>query len=178
MEIKDKLVYALENYNIIKLLEKASKIAESREVVFLCVGNSSIWFDSFGPMVASLLMATNLKMFIYGNIKANIKADNLEEYVNLIYKFHVDPYVIVIDSALSKTSRGLRVKEGATECGALSNSPCLVGDLSITFCMDREFIRSVENYDKLKKEVKRIGRFILFSFKENDYYKKCKNGIV
>ncbi len=155
---------AEENFNMFRLFEKAKKISKEREVVFLCVGNSKIWFDSFGPLMGSLLKCFDLNKFIYGNIRANIKPCNLKEYVDLIYKFHASPYIIVFDSALSNTNSGICVREGSIVCASLSSEKVEVGDLSVTYNITREVAASPKNYHDMLHAVKQVARFILFVF--------------
>lgn len=161
----NKWLIANENLKLFKLLEEASKI-EDREVIFLCVGNSKIWYDSFGPVMGSLLMNFELEKYIYGNTRMDIKASNLQEYIDMINKFHINPFIIVFDSALSKENRGLVLRRGATTCGALSDSKVSVGDLSITYNLTSDMIKDVSNYKGMLEEIKRVARFILFTFKE------------
>ena len=156
----------LENYNILSKIEKLKEISKKQEVVFLCVGNPKIWFDSFGPMMGSLLKYLNLEKFIYGNLKSPIKAENLEQYVNMIYRFHINPFVVVIDSAISKASNiQLKIKEGAIKCACLSDNPLEVGDMSIMLCISKEKMLNSNNYKVLLNDVKKLSWFINYVFK-------------
>ena len=138
-----------------------NQISKNREVVFLCVGNSKIWFDSFGPMIGSLLMYLNIDKFIYGNLKKNIKGDNIEEYIDMIYRFHHNPYIVVFDSAISNREEVyLKIREGSTRCASFSSSPVDVGDLSVLLCFSKNNIKNLSNYKLLLKNVKKVAGFI------------------
>lgn len=152
-----------ENLMLYKEFEKVERIAKDREVVFLCVGNSKVWFDSFGPTMGSLLMHLDLEKFIYGNLRANITSRNIGEYVDMIYKLHIDPFIVVFDNALSKENVGLVVREGPIECAAFSENSTTVGDLSVIFNVTREFISSPDNCDQMRKAVKKVARFLHFA---------------
>ena len=156
-----------ENYNLLKNIEAASKMSETREVVFLCVGNSKVWFDSFGPMIGSVLGELRLEKFIYGNTRFDITSKNLQEFVDLIYKLHINPYIVVFDSCLSCDKVGLCIKPGSIMCAALTNSAVRVGDLSITFNVTKDFIKDPSGNALLLKEVKRVARYVLYCFKNS-----------
>jgi len=57
---------AQNNYNLYKSLEKMIKKAGKREIIFLCVGNPKIWFDSFGPIVGSVLKHLKIEKLFMG----------------------------------------------------------------------------------------------------------------
>lgn len=165
MDLKSWLT-AYENYNIFKAFDEARKT--DREVIFLCVGNGKIWFDSFGPMMGSLLKRCQLKKFIYGNLQYSIKGSNIKEFIEMIAKFHINPFIIVFDSCLSK-SCGLTIKKGPLLCSFLSEG-VEVGDLSVSFNMTKEFINDPRNFKKLLSEVKRVARYIVYCFKEKTQF--------
>lgn len=157
-----------ESYKRLEMLEKLKKIAKNREVVFLCVGNPKIWFDSFGPLMGSLLKFLDVEKFIYGNIKAPILSFNIEEYISMIYRFHVKPYIVVIDNAISNVSKScIKIKEGSTKCASLSN-PVSVGDMSILCCLNKNEIKDSLNYKNILFQIKDVGRMIKFVFENNN----------
>lgn len=157
----DNYIKCVQNYNMYQCLEKAA--TQGREVVFLCVGNSKVWYDSFGPLLGGVLQCLNLNKFIYGNHKYNITAKNLGEFVNLIYRFHNNPFIIVIDSCLSR-STGLKVSLSPCEVAAFSDEKRVIGDLSINYLINKEEIKSPSNFSKMLREIKNVARFINFVF--------------
>lgn len=169
------LLIAQNNYNIYRSCESIIENSKGREIVFLCVGNPKIWFDSFGPMMGSLLKQLNLEKFIYGNVDAPIASNNLESYIELIYKFHINPYIVVIDSSLSKSEESIvKIKDGNITCGALGNNPISVGDMYITYTINLSQAKSPSNYKQMLKSIKQVARMIYFVFSE-DGYLKLKN---
>lgn len=162
MENINDLMTAFANYNLYKQLEKIAEVKD-REIVFLCVGNDKYWFDSFGPIFGSVLQKLNIEKFIYGNTKCSIKACNLKQYVDMLYKFHQNPYVVVIDSALSSCDQeSVKVKEGPITCAYLSDKSMSVGDLAITYNIPKKQIHNPDNYMKLIKNLKNVARILYF----------------
>lgn len=154
------------NYNYFINCDKLYKISQEREVVFLCVGNPKLWYDSFGPMFGCLLRYLELDKFIYGNVNAPITAKNLEHYVESIYKFHTKPYIVVIDTALSKASEmTVKMNEGSIKCAILSDNPVDVGDMYISFCINNEAIKDPNNYYKMLSYIKQVARMLVYTFK-------------
>ena len=150
------------NYNLYNSLSHLSKIKKEKEIVFLCVGNPKIWFDSFGPIIGSVLKNLNIKKYIYGNTRYPIVASNLKMFVDMIYRFHVNPYIIVFDNAISNCLvPTLKIKEGPVNCAVLSDESIEVGDLSIIYCFNKENIKNCNNYYEMFKEMKKLLRFLL-----------------
>lgn len=152
------------NISIINLLEKAKHV-HGRNVVFLCVGNSKIWYDCFGPFVGSLAQSLDFEYFIYGNARSNILLSNIDEYIEMIYRFHVNPYIIVFDSSISDVlDFDIIVKEGKTVCGAFSKSPVEIGDLKVSCLVPKSEIGNASGYFKMLSQIKRLGFFLEYVF--------------
>ncbi len=155
------------NISIIEKLEKAKN--ENCSIVFLCVGNSKVWFDSFGPFVGSFLQISGIENFVYGNLRSNVLIDNIDEFLNMIYKFHVNPFIIVVDSSIyDGKDFDLLVKEEKTVCGAFSKNPVMVGDLKIACLVPSCEISSGEGYSKILKQIRRICFFLKYVFCDFD----------
>lgn len=150
-----------------EMIERLKTVSKDREVIFLCVGNSKIWFDSFGPLIGSLLQMIDIEKYVYGNIKSSIVSSNLEEYIDMIYKFHVKPYIVVIDNAISNVSKPcLKIKEGSVKCACLSRA-IEVGDMSIIYSLNPNHIKDSSNYKDMLSSVKNLARMIKFVFENN-----------
>lgn len=108
-------------------------------IVFLCIGSSSIIGDSFGPMVGSKLMKLKLKknIKVIGNMERPIYANNIKENVTKIDK---DSYIVAIDSALSEfVQEGIYVSSKKMILGAGVNKKIVeIGDISIKGCVGRK----------------------------------------
>lgn len=164
--MKDLICQILEVEKNISIIEKLEKVKnQKRNVVFLCVGNSSVWFDSFGPIVGSFLQTRGVDNFVYGNVRSNILMKNICEYVDMIHKFHVNPYIIVVDSSVSDVSSfELLVKEESTICGAFSENPCQIGDLKIACLVPSKDVFSDKNKNRFASQIKKICLFLNFVF--------------
>ena len=151
------------NIELANCIEKIKKTSLTRDVVFLCVGNSKVWYDSFGPMMGSLLQFFGVKNYVYGNIRSNIHKDNIHEYIKIINKFHYNPYIVVFDNAFSNNDEfGIKIMEDGVECAAFSNDPAYVGDLSILCLTPCQFIKENRHYADMLGEIKKLA----FYFKE------------
>jgi len=164
MEIKNYLdVY--KNYENYKAVEYICQKSKEREVVFLCVGNSKIWFDSFGPMVGSLLKIIGVNNFVYGNVYSNVIPTNIAYYIENIYKFHLNPYIVVIDSCISKNIDDCLIfKEDSLTCSSLNKNSINVGDFFITYTFNKEFVNDLKNYKKMLKKVKELISYFKLVF--------------
>jgi len=132
-------------------------------IVFLCVGNSDVWYDSFGPIVGDLLINKyNIKSFVYGNSENNIKLSNLNEYVDWVNKKHCNCKIIVIDAALSKNKNFNRLvfKKGKTKCAYYSSLSREVGDYSVLYPVKIEFRGNEETYYNLIEKALLVSEII------------------
>ena len=141
-----KNIYKIENQiKNLKMFEEFLK-SNKNNIVFVCVGNSDVWYDSFGPIVGSLLInINNFPYFVYGNMHTNIKLTNLNNYINWIKKKHFNKKIVVIDAALSKINRECIVfREGAIKCAYFNKESKPFGDFSI-LCPINENIKKIDN---------------------------------
>lgn len=165
MDIKN-YCYVEETKNLYEFFERIANVSKTKEVVFLCVGSSKIWYDCFGPMFGSLLKYLDIDKFVYGNLAANITAKNLQEYIDMIYRFHISPYIVVIDNSLCLSDgRGLYFGEGAITCGAYSGTPATVGDAHICYGLSKNEIKDSSNYYKFCRAIKRAARMLYYTLK-------------
>ena len=150
----------LHNINLVSQIEKLKKISNTREVVFLCVGNSKIWYDSFGPMMGTLLQYLGVENYVYGNIKSNIDVSNIQYYIDVIYKFHYNPYIVVFDNALSSNDEFvIKINKKSTTCAALSKNAVEVGDVSIMCLSPCSLLKNNCCYYHMLGEIKRLGLY-------------------
>jgi len=169
VSVTNQILKVMSNIDIMGKLEKAKEIDKERPVVFLCVGSFKLSYDCFGPLMGSLLQALDIKYYIYGNIRCNINAQNLENYIKIIHNFHINPYIIVIDSAISSGEEfELKASEGALTVAAMSQNRVSVGDLSLILSVPASKMHGTAVYKNVLSGAKRLGRFIEFVFGEND----------
>ena len=94
-------------------------------IVFLCVGNSHVWYDSFGPIVGSLLQNKyNIQSFVYGNCENNITRSNLFDYIEFVKRKHFNKKIIVLDSAISDdfSLESVVFRKGEVVCAYYNNN--------------------------------------------------------
>ena len=157
-----------------KKIEKLREISKSHEIVFLCVGNPKIWYDSFGPLFGNLLKYLEINKFVYGDVKAPITSQNIDYYIECIRKFHVKPYIVVIDSALSVDCSGItKINDGGLNIACLSDNSQCVGDMGISYTINKKDINKHELLIEMLKEIKKLARLIKYVFSSD--YKKCEN---
>ena len=87
--------------NISKVL--AREINNSHQKVFLCVGTNKCIGDSLGPRVGQILSQKIKRnnVYVFGNLEQNVTYNNINIILEEIYSKIVNPYLIIIDSALS-----------------------------------------------------------------------------
>ena len=169
VNLTNQIIKIQNNINFINKLEELRKINESRPVVFLCVGSSKIWYDSFGPMMGTLLQYLGVENYVYGNLKSNVLGNNIENYISLIHSFHIDPYIVVLDCAISESEDFyLKIYEGETQCAYFSNRSTSVGDLSLNCVVPKNKIDNCEGFNNIVKLCKKLAFFIKFVFIENE----------
>lgn len=130
--------HVLQIYKKILSLNKFENFIKKykKNIVFVCVGNFDVWYDSFGPIVGSILkFKYNIPCFIYGTIEHNIKLDSLNLFIDWIKNKHFNSKIIVIDAALSSDSlirdNHVRFYPGKTKCAYFCNDVDSFGHFSI-----------------------------------------------
>lgn len=128
------------------------------EIIFLCIGTDKIIGDCFGPLVGSKLkeLLENYNIFnisIYGTLTKNVNYTNVEEIIKRINNRHLNPYIIVIDAALSKKENigKVYIEEGKTVLGkGLNKNRIEVGDLSIKAVVGKDYKLPKYNFSSLQ----------------------------
>lgn len=165
----DQIIKVQNNIEIVSKLEKLKEIDNSRPIVFLCVGNSKIWYDCFGPFVGSVMQKLGFKYFVYGNNRANVLLNNIVEYISMIYSFHMNPFIVVLDSSISNCDEfDIRVEFESTVCGAFSDQSVEIGDCKISCLVPAKEIKRSVGYYKMIKEIKRICFFLNYVFNSDN----------
>jgi len=142
-------------------------------LIFLCVGNSDVWYDSFGPIVGTLLKDKyNIPCFVYGNIYNNIKLSNLNNYIKWIKKIHFNKKIIVIDAALTNENNNiLHIRKGETKCAYFNKDSLSIGDYSVLCPVKNEFDSKNFNFKNIINNSLIIVEIIYKTIL------KCKNNI-
>lgn len=124
------------NIDVYKYYYQLSKILcnyKNKEVVFFCVGNYKIWYDSFASCVCLGLKKIGVNGFIYGGKDFPILPDSLTDYMNWVENSHPNACVIVVDNLLTfnKDDCGkLIISQRKTNLAGLVNKLSF-GDVSV-----------------------------------------------
>ncbi|MUK88145.1 spore protease YyaC [Ornithinibacillus sp. L9] len=107
-----------------------------REYVVVCIGTDRSTGDALGPLTGTYLDELRPRhMSVYGTLQDPVHATNLNDYINLIYSNHQNPFIIAVDACLGKTNSvgHIIASEGSLKPGAALKKPLPeVGDIHIT----------------------------------------------
>lgn len=124
------------HWEFLKMLFFLKKIIpKNKHLVFVCIGVSEYMGDAFGPVIGWYMDQKNRGITFYGQVGNSINGDNLNEYIEKIYRQHPDDFIIVIDSAINPnrqkigTIQVLRrgICPGTPSCGSTAR----IGDVTI-----------------------------------------------
>lgn len=137
---------------IYKILEKEKFKYVNK--VFLCIGTTECIGDSIGPRVGAILNQNieNKNNIIIGNLKENLNYSNINEKLNTVYKKIDNPYIIVIDSALSNKEYigNVIINRDAMVIGnSLKHGKIIKGNLFINGIVGEHKNNKLENYKTL-----------------------------
>ena len=145
--------FFFENNEIEKISDCLNRFLEKniyRPIIFLCIGTDKIIGDSFGPIVGHFL-TNEENIIIYGNLINTVNATNLYEVSKKIMKKYINPYIVVIDSAISEKEliNKIVIGNGGINPGsALDKDLIKVGDMYINAIVGE---MSENNFEELKK---------------------------
>lgn len=128
------------------------------EIIFLCIGTDKIIGDCFGPLVGSklkeLLESYNIyNINVYGTLNKNVNYTNVQKIMKIINNRHPNPYIIVIDAALSRKENigKVYIEEGKTILGkGLNKNRIEIGDLSIKAVVGKDYKLPKYNFSSLQ----------------------------
>ena len=144
----------------------AKLCADKRKKIFLCIGDPSHMWDSYGPMVGSLLSQEE-NILCFGNVENPVNANNIELTVKAIKHAHPNDIIVAIDAALtcdpSKEGNVNIHDYGVIPGGAFDRGLDRVGDYSILYGVDRDdinnrlmkkpFLAALETYQVIKASI-------------------------
>ena len=128
--------------------------------VFLCIGTKKVLYDSFGPVMGSLLKKYS-SFYVYGSLKREVNGLNFYEVYKFIKKKHTNSKIIVIDNAYIKNAGNVKLilKNSGVFPSGINNSKNQVGDVSI-------LINGFSyNSNKVKKNYKQLFKMLLKAVK-------------
>lgn len=143
----------IDAYRYYYQLSKILNNYKNKEVVFFCVGNYKVWYDSFASNVGSMLKTLNINSFVYGGKDFPILPDVLTTYMSWVESRHPNACIIVVDNLLTfcQNSCGeLVIAQRKTNISGLT-SKLLFGDVSVLFrtC-------PYENYENVLAKQQRV----------------------
>ena len=107
-------------------------------LIFLCIGTDRVIGDSLGPIVGYKLkkyFGDIKNVQIIGDLENNICSTNIEKTVEKICKDNSNPFIISIDSALSRDDTNIGKilvgKGGITIGNGMGKNKYIVGDMFI-----------------------------------------------
>lgn len=107
-----------------------------REYVVVCIGTDRSTGDALGPLVGTIFSDNKPKhMTVYGTLHEPVHATNIEDYIEIIYDTHRNPFIIAIDACLGKSSSvgHIIANKGPLKPGAAFNKPLPeIGDIYLT----------------------------------------------
>lgn len=119
--------------------------------VFLCVGNSNVVGDLFGPLCGEILKTRYNFDCVFGDLKNNVTANNLVDVFNKIkQKFPLSP-ICVIDSNLCNVGEVGNIKFLPYGCLPAYNSNtkimgecCMLANINVSGVTGMMFLKTVK----------------------------------
>ena len=93
--------FNFEYYKYYNTLSNLLNKHKYKEIVFFCVGNYKVWYDSFASVFSSEIKTTTTKCFVYGGKEFPIVPNNLISYIDFVKQKHPYACVIVVDNLLT-----------------------------------------------------------------------------
>ena len=119
------------------------------DVIFLCIGSNKIIGDAFGPIVGHKLKQIPNNLNIIGDLENCVIYKDIEKIEKQIHEKYVNPYIICIDAALSKTiQKGkIVVEKSSMQIGnVLGKKEKNIGNLSIKGIVAKKRDNYKENF--------------------------------
>ncbi|MBQ2864056.1 MAG: DUF1256 domain-containing protein [Clostridia bacterium] len=153
------------------------------EPIFLCVGNSNIVGDLFGPLCGELLKKQNPHLKVFGTLSSNITSKNLQNTYSFIKNTYPLNQVVIIDSALGEEEEVGLVKFLEYGCfPAHKSNNLLMGNLSVLGVVNAVgisnfmFLKSVK-FNQVLKMANCCVQAILEGLKIKEIYKNLSNNL-
>lgn len=108
--------------------------------IIVCIGTDRCIGDSLGPLVGTFLKKADFPYPVYGTLKNPIHAINLNDEIEKINSFHINPYIIAIDACLGEAEciGNIQIREGPIFPGkGVGKKLPSVGDISVIGIVDK-----------------------------------------
>ena len=132
--------------NYQKFINKVLKAYyEGKNLVIFNIGTSSLVYDSFGPILGTLLEEKHLKNFkIIGTMNDNANAKNIKEKYKLINQ--TTDFIIATDAAILKKNQlenMIILRNSSIEPGSgMGKDLGSIGDISIKYLVNKEYAQN------------------------------------
>ena len=136
--------------NISKILKK--QMHNCYPKIFLCIGSSKCIGDSLGPKVGEILSKKINNIYVFGNMEQNVSYSNINIVLEEIYHKINNPYLIIIDSALSDKQYvgNIIINRNSMIIGsALNKQDYELGNISIKGIVGERQNSSINNFNIL-----------------------------
>lgn len=143
----------------VRILKRKIDNIPKEKIVFICIGNSSVLWDSIGPKIGSYLKEKSGMKNVYGDVNKNIcsKWDLRKIYFRINNKF-----IIAIDTAICDDILDEEVfisNNSIIMGGAVGRNNGIIGDLSIKIGISK-FLTDRVDGKFVNEKVKLIGDII------------------
>lgn len=144
-----------ESLNVLLKLRMTSK-----PKVFMCIGTPKHVWDSFGPMVGSLLREDKQDIICLGTMDNPVNSHNVEKTENIIREKYPNHLLIAVDGAATnhkdKANR-IWIREGGFKPGeAYSKDLKEVGDYSLLYSIDSDDLENKDHAQPFKAAVEAV----------------------
>lgn len=136
--------------------EFSNNIDSNKDIVFVCIGTTSIIGDSFGPVVGTVLkkiLRQNKNVTVIGDILNCITYKEIKSNMNIINNKYPNSLIIVIDSALADRSNIGKVyiqNRGLKYAESLRKNNEIIGNMSIKAVVGENCFDNAKNFYNLK----------------------------
>lgn len=178
--------YCIEEKNKLKFAFKFSEMLITNNYnypIFLCVGNSQVVGDLFGPLCGETLKNKYKLKTVYGDLTNNITAKNIKTVYNNIKNTYPLSPVIVLDAAVTELEDVGKVSLCDYGClPAYNNNKMVMGDISvlaqvnIVGISDFMFLKTVK-YGSVVSAVNFVCEAIIKGLTLKNIYEKNSNKI-
>ena len=109
----------------------------NRPKVFMCIGSPKHVWDSYGPMIGSMIKKEFPNVISYGTMEEPITSTNVEDVENLIRRLYPNHMIIAIDGSVTPykdKANIIWIREGGFRPGAAYKKGIkVIGDYSILY---------------------------------------------
>ena len=107
--------------------------------VFMCIGSPKHVWDSYGPMIGTMIKDENNSAICYGCLKEPITSSNVEDIENLIRRLYPKHILVAIDGSVTSNkdkANNIWIREGGFRPGAAYKKDIrVIGDYSILYAI-------------------------------------------